>query len=195
MDPATALQTLLDGHTRHITERPAHPHQTHDRRTEVAAGPRPIAAILGCADARVPPEVLFDQGIGDLFVVRVAGAAVTDLVLGSLAVAVAEMGVPLIVVLGHTRCRAVQLAVETLYGEGEATEHLNAVVEALLPAVAGVANQPGDRVGAATRAAVSLAVARLRAAEPVLAPRVHEGTLEVAGWLYDVDSGIVEMLV
>ena len=194
MDPATALQTLLDGHTRHITERPAHPHQTHDRRTAVADRPRPVAAILGCADARVPPEVLFDQGIGDLFVVRVAGAAVTDLVLGSLAVAVAEMGVPLIVVLGHTRCRAVQLAVETLHGEGEAAEHLTAVVESLLPAVAGLTNQPGDRVAAATRAAVSLAVARLRAAEPVLAPSVREGTLEVAGWLYDVESGIVEML-
>ncbi|MGH2583705.1 MAG: carbonic anhydrase, partial [Dehalococcoidia bacterium] len=82
MEPATAIQALLDGYTRFATGRPAHPHRTHARQAEVAAAPQPIAIVLGCMDARVPPEVIFDQGIGDLLVVRVAGAIVTDAVLG-----------------------------------------------------------------------------------------------------------------
>jgi carbonic anhydrase len=195
MDPATALTMLQDGHTRFITGRMEHPRQSDERRADVAQRPSPFAIIFGCADTRVPPEILFDQGIGDLFVVRLAGNVVTDEVLGSIEVAVQEMGAPLLIVLGHTRCAAVRAAVEAQSGEGEAGGHVGSIVEALLPAVAGVGSTAGDRFGAAVRENVRRAAAMLRASEPVLAPAVREGTLEVHGWLYDVETGLIEMLV
>ena len=184
----------MDGHTRVITGRPLHPNQTDARRAEVAISPRPFAVIVGCMDARVPPEIIFDQGLGDLFVIRVAGGVVTDVVLGSVEVAVRDFGVPLVVVLGHERCRAVQTAVEVCRGERTAVGHAGSIVEALRPAVAAVADQPGDRTAVAARAGVGLAVSRLRSAEPLLAERARSGDLEIAGWLYDVDTGIVEMI-
>ena len=195
MDPATALTMLLDGHTRFITGRTEHPRQSDERRAEVALQPRPFAVIFGCADTRVPPEILFDQGIGDLFVVRIAGNVVTDEVLGSIEVAVRETGASLLVALGHTRCRAVQTALEVRSGTGEAAGHVNSIVGAILPAVAAIEPAMGDSLDAAVRENVRHAAAALRASEPVLASAVRAGTLEVHGWLYDVETGLVEMLV
>ena len=195
MDPAAARQALTDGHTRVITGRPLHPNQTDARRAEVALSPCPFAVIIGCMDARVPPEIIFDLGLGDLFVIRVAGGAITEVVLGSVEVAVRDFGVPLVVVLGHERCRAVQTVVEVCRGERTVVGHTGSIVDALRPAVAPVADQPGDCTAVATRASVGLAVARLRSAAPLLAERARSGELEVAGWLYDVDTGIIEMIV
>ena len=194
MDPATALTMLQDGHTRFITGRTEHPRQSDERRAEVALRPGPFAIVLGCADTRVPPEILFDQGIGDLFVVRIAGNVVTDEVLGSLEVAVQEMGTQLLIVLGHTRCAAVRTALEAMSSGEGAVGHVGSIVEALLPAVAGVEAATGDRLAAAVRENVRHAAATLRTSEPVLAPTVRAGTLEVYGWLYDVETGLVEML-
>jgi carbonic anhydrase len=192
MDPATAITRLMDGYTRYSTGRPEHPRQTAADRAETALAPRPLAVILGCADARVPPEVIFDQGLGDLFVVRIAGNVVTDEVLGSIEVAVLEMAAPLVVVLGHTRCRAVQTALEASDGSAAVTGHVSSIVEALLPVVA---RSPQTDPPAAVRENVRHVVAALRSSEPVIAPAVHGGTLDVRGWLYDVESGLVEMLV
>jgi carbonic anhydrase len=194
VEPVTAIQALLDGYTRFATGRPEHPNQTHAWLAEVAAAPQPIAVVLGCMDARVPPEVIFDQGIGDLLVVRVAGALITDAVLGSIELAVQDAGVPLVVVLGHARCKAIQMALEVLSGTREAVGHTAAIVEVLLPAIAAIGEQPGDRLRAAAGAQVTLAAQQLRDAEPALADRVRGGALEVRGWLYDVDTGILEML-
>src|SRR5829696_8093869 len=151
VDPATALGRLMDGHTRVVTGRAEHPRRTDARRAEVALAPRPFAVILGCADARVPPELIFDQGLGDLFVVRIAGNVVTDEVLGSVEVAVRDMATPLVVALGHTRCRAVQTALDVLCGAAEATGHTPGIVEALLPAVAAAGASTGDCLAAAVR--------------------------------------------
>lgn len=194
MDPVTARRVLLDGYTRFVTGRPEHPDQTDERRAAVAAATAPIAAILGCADARVPPEVIFDQGFGDLFVVRIAGAVVTDAVLGSIEVAVRDMAVPLLVVLGHTRCLAVQAALSVIEGDGEAVGHAGALIEALIPAVDHATPASGSRLDAAIRAHIRLSVEHLQGCEPVLASAVRSGGLEVAGWLYDVDTGIIEMI-
>jgi carbonic anhydrase len=194
MDPVTARRLLLDGYTRFATARLEHPNQSDERRAAVAAATAPIAAILGCADARVPPEVIFDQGFGDLFVVRIAGAVVTDAVLGSIEVAVRDMAVPLLVVLGHTRCRALRIALDVIDGDGEAVGHTGALIDALIPAVERTAAVPGDRLDATIRASIRLSVEQLRTCEPILAPAVRAGALELAGWLYDVESGIVEMI-
>ncbi|MGH2584269.1 MAG: carbonic anhydrase, partial [Dehalococcoidia bacterium] len=115
-------------------------------------------------------------------------------VLGSVELAVQDAGVPLVIVLGHTRCKATQMALEVRSGRREVIGQSAAIVEALLPAIAAIGEQPGDRLRAAVCAHVALAAQRLRDAEPALADRVRGGALEVRGWLYDVDAGIVEML-
>jgi carbonic anhydrase len=189
MDADGARHLLLDGYTRFVTGHAVHFHQSQEWRLEVATTPRPIAVILGCADARVPPEVIFDQGFGDLFVVRVAGAVVTDAVLASIELAVREMGVPLVVVLGHTRCRAIQASVDILSGRAKVVGHEGSLVEELRPALTGMPD--GE---AAARVVVRLAVERLRTAAPILPAMIASGSVEIAGWLYDVDAGIVEML-
>lgn len=181
---------LMAGNRRFVAGQPAHPDQTPARRSELAAGQRPFAAILGCADSRVPPEILFDQGLGHLFVVRVAGNIGDDAVLGSLEFAVESFGVGLIVVLGHTRCGAVQAAVEGGAYEGAIAR----VVEAILPAVKLARSQPGPPVDNAVRANAVRMVERLRSAEPVLAAAVNHGRLQIRGAIYDLATGIVQQV-
>jgi carbonic anhydrase len=103
LSPEEALKALLDGNARYVASKAEHPDQTTERRIEVASGQHPIAIILSCSDSRVPPEILFDQGLGDLFVMRTAGNVLDDAVLGSIEYGVAELEVPLLVVLGHER--------------------------------------------------------------------------------------------
>ncbi len=179
---------LMAGNRRYVAGQPTHPDQTPARRRELAAGQRPFAAILGCADSRVPPEILFDQGLGSLFVVRVAGNIVDDAVLGSLEYAVGHLGVHLIVVLGHTGCGAVQAAA----AGGTHTGAITRVIEAILPAVELARPQPGALVDNAVHANVVRLVEQLRAAEPVLAPAVAHGELQIAGAIYNLSNGLVQ---
>jgi carbonic anhydrase len=194
---AEARAALIDGHARVLLGRPRHPDQSDERRAAVARAPRPWAAVLGCADARVPPEMLFDQGYGSLFVIRVAGNTVSDVAVAGLELAVRDAAVPLVVVLGHTRCRAVDLAWDALDGPQTPTGHMTAVVESLAPALRATAPaaRTSERAAATVRENIRLTAARLARTEPVLAPAVHRGALEIAGWLYDVDTGLIEMLV
>jgi hypothetical protein len=182
MDPVTARRLLLDGYTRFATARLEHPNQSDERRAAVAAAAAPIAAILGCADARVPPEVIFDQGFGDLFVVRIAGAVVTDAILGSIELAVRDMAVPLLVVLGHTRCLAVQTALAVIEGDDEAAGHAGALIEALiLPWKAGrCVRQPAGRDDPYPHPARRRAPARLRAGPRPCGPLRHAGSRRLA---------------
>lgn len=187
LTPAHALRELVAGNQRYFVAKAAHPRQTLERRREVAHGQHPFAAILGCSDSRVPPEILFDQGLGDLFVVRVAGNIVDDVVLGSLEYAADHLAVPLIVVLGHGKCGAVTAAV----AGGGAHGHVGSVLAALRPAVERTAGRTGDPVQNVVRANVDLGVERLRAESALLAGRERAGTLKIAGAHYDVDTGAV----
>jgi len=188
------LQKLLEGHRRYVAGKPLHPRQTAARRAAVAQGQRPIAVILGCADSRVPPEILFDQGLGDLFVIRLAGHIVTDAVLGSIEYAVAEFGVPLLMVLGHERCGAVKAAVEAVTGGGTSPGHIAAVVNAIKPAVERVKGAPGDVVDNAVRAHVTMVVEQLRSSAPLLATLTQAGKLKIVGARKDLDSGEVDII-
>jgi len=185
-----ALQSLVAGNMRYVGTKLAHPNQSAERRLEVAKGQRPFAAILGCSDSRVPPELIFDQGLGDLFVVRVAGNVVDDVVLGSLEYAVAHLGVSLIMVLGHERCGAVEAALKG----GEAPGHVRSVVAAIAPAVEKVKGQPGDPLNNAVSANVEMVVAQLRSSQPVLSVIVGVGKLRVVGARYDLDSGWADLI-
>lgn len=192
--PATAQDDALDrvrqGNQRYSTAQPQRPHQSPARREAVAAAQAPFAAVVGCADSRVPPELVLDAGLGDLFVVRTAGNVVDDVGLGSLEFAVAVLKTPLIVVLGHERCGAVQATLDGTAASG----HLPAVLDAIRPNIAAAAAGGGDRLAVAVHDNVEAVVRRLRDAEPVLAPRVREGSLRIVGAVYDLDSGAIAIV-
>jgi carbonic anhydrase len=154
----------------------------------LATGQQPFAIVLGCADSRTSPEVLFDQGLGDLFVIRVAGNVLDDHVLGSIEYAVDHLGAQLIVVLGHKRCGAVQAAKETLDSKAEAPVHINSLVTALQPAVEATR---GADVEATVNANIENVVQSLRSSEPLLKKEVEAGAITVVGAYYDLDTGAV----
>lgn len=166
-------------------------------------GQRPFAAILTCADSRLPPEVVFDQGIGNLFVVRVAGNVTDTMGLASLEYGVDHLGVPLIVVLGHTRCGAVDAAVSSATHAAKPDDHhapgehgnLEALVHAIEPAVK-VAEREGGQplLDAAIRANVRQSMAQLSSRSPVLAREIGAGDIRVVGAIYNVETGAIEWL-
>ncbi len=190
-DPARqALEALMEGNARFREGNPAHPRRDGRRRAETASGQRPFAAILSCADSRVPPEILFDQGIGDLFVVRAAGHVLDAAGLGSLEYAASHLGVPLVVVLGHTRCGAV----EAVLAGGETCGSARFVVEAIRPSVERARLLGGDIRRDAVRENVAAAVSLVSSCEPVIAALVAAGSTAVVGAVYDVESGAVEIV-
>lgn len=161
---------------------------------ETASGQRPFAIVVGCADSRTAPEILFDQGLGDLFVVRLAGNIVDDAALGSIEFAVAKLGARLIIVLGHEKCGAVSAAVDSVKGAAAPPGHIGKVVDAIKPAAASVHGQAGDEVENALKANVRNVVDRLKNSSPVLAPYLKGGELTVVGARYDLDDGKVELV-
>lgn len=185
-----ALRMLLAGNRRYRLNFPSRPHQTTEFRVRTSQGQHPFAAILTCADSRVPPEIIFDEGIGDLFVVRVAGNIVDDAVLGSLEYAVEHLGVNLIMVLGHTGCGAVKATLEG----GEPGTHIEKLAEAIRPAVKLVPKDAKDRLTAAIESNVRLGVDQLKSAKPILKAGCGAGKLEIHGACYDLASGAVNLL-
>lgn len=185
-----ALQRLFEGNERYRSGRSIHPNQGVGRREEVQRGQSPFAAILGCSDSRVPPELIFDQGIGDLFIIRVAGNVVDDMVLGSMEYAVDHLGVRLVVVLGHQRCGAVQAAVKG----GEAKGHVTSIIEAIGPSIFEARNLPGDLVDNSARASVRRQASQIRTSRPLLADLARAGKLDVVGGFYRLDSGTFEII-
>ena len=184
------VQRLIEGNKRHVDGKPSHPNQTPERRRHVSTGQHPFAVVLSCSDSRVPPEIIFDQGIGDLFVVRVAGNIVDDAGLGSIEYAAEHLHVSLIVVLGHERCGAVEAAVKG----GEAPGRIKSLVEAIRPAVEKAKGKPGDLAENAMRTNVKMAVDHLKASKPILEHLVHKGTLTIVGARYDLDDGMVTLM-
>jgi carbonic anhydrase len=190
IDPEAALRKLESGNQRYLSSHPARPHQDAARRAEVAGGQHPHAAVLSCADSRVPPELIFDEGLGDLFVVRVAGNVVTPEVLGSIEYAVEHLGCSLVLVLGHKRCGAVQAALSG----GREPGAISSLIKAIQPAIGSVKGKPGDTLDLAVRANVQRAVGQLKSAKPVLSEHIRKGALRVAGAVYDLDTGAVTLL-
>jgi len=186
------LDSLMSGNARYAAGEPTHPRQGMERRKEVTLSQHPAAIVVSCSDSRVPPEIIFDQGVGDLFVVRVAGNVLNDVNTGSVEYAAEHFNVPLVIVLGHERCGAVTATVKG----GEAPWHIGSIVEAILPAVAEAKKccSEGDLVEAAAHINVERAVKALRDSNPILSHLVKKGKLTVIGAYYDLDSGKVELL-
>lgn len=189
-----ALDLLLAGNERFVAGHPQRPHQDADRRQAVAGGQHPYAAILACADSRVPPEVAFDQGIGDLFVIRTAGQVVDRAVMGTLQYGVLELGVPLVLVLGHSRCGAVKATIAAAAGSAKPTDtDIDALVAAISPAASAAARADPDPVAAVVRANIARIVDHLRSA-PVLDNALSAHRLKIQGAVYDLDTGRVDLI-
>lgn len=189
--PDQALQRLKEGNQRFVSGKSIRPNQNADRVKEVAAGQYPFATIVGCSDSRVPNEIIFDQGLGDLFIVRTAGQVSTYASWGSIEFAEENLGTKLIVVLGHTRCGAVNAAVNLPEVKG----HIITLVNAIKPAVEKAKQaHPQDLLDASIRENVKFQVEQLRTLEPLLARRVAEGSVSIVGALYHLESGEVEFL-
>ena len=185
---AEVLGRLEAGNRRHVAGKLMHPRQDARRRAELATEQRPYAIVLGCSDSRTSPEVLFDQGLGDLFVVRVAGNVLNDQILGSIEYAVEHLGAKAVVVLGHERCGAVKATKETLAAKAEAPPHINSLVSAIRPAVEAA---PGADLEAMTHANIRYVVQGLRSSAPSLKAKVDAREIAVVGAYYDLDTGKV----
>jgi carbonic anhydrase len=194
LNPARALHELLSGNKRYMAARMLHPRQGVQRRAQVAPRQQPLAAILSCADSRVPPEIVFDQGLGDLFVIRVAGNTADDVALGSLEYAVEHLGVRLVLVLGHERCGAVQATYDMLTKGEQLHGHIAALVVPIVPAVQAAQAMSGDVVDNAVTANVRMVTAQLRTTAPILSSRVQKGALKVVGARYNLESGAVTLI-
>ncbi|MBN3958238.1 carbonic anhydrase [Nostoc sp. NMS8] len=189
LTPDAALQKLIEGNQRFVNHHPQYPDQSELRLHEVAQAQHPFATILSCADSRVPAEIVFDQGIGDIFDVRIAGNIATHEAIGSIEYAVVLLGSPLLMVMGHERCGAVTAAVqnESLLGD------ISSFVKAIKPAVEKVKSQPGDAVENAVVANVQYQIERLQKSK-LLTEQVQSGKLKIVGGRYDLDTGIVTII-
>jgi carbonic anhydrase len=185
-----ALERLLTGNARYVGGYARQPRQSPARRAEVCGSQLPFAVVLGCADSRVPPEIIFDQGLGDLFVLRVAGNVVDDMVLGSIEYAAVHLGATLVMVLGHTQCGAVTATALEDGLEG----HITSLARAIQPAVDKASEMDGDLLDNAVKHHASMTAAQLCASQPLLAPLVEAGKLRIVAAHYDLASGVVKVL-
>jgi carbonic anhydrase len=185
-----ALKMLMEGNERFVSGKPRSRAGDVARRAELAQSQSPYAVIVCCSDSRVGPELVFDSGLGDLFVIRTAGEVFADPGYGSIEYAVEHLHAPLVVVVGHERCGAVSAAV----AGGEAPGHIASIVKALQPAVQATKGQPGDAIENAVKEQVRELVAKLQSTGPILSEFAHEGKLKIVGAYHDLDTGKVEML-
>jgi carbonic anhydrase len=218
ISPTEAISRLKEGNGRFIAGNVQHPHETTDerafiaknsyenpdaislgmtseqaakRRTELTKSQHPFAIILSCSDSRVPPELVFDEGLGDLFIVRVAGNVLNDEGLGSIEYGVEVLGARLIVVLGHQSCGAVDAAMKTVAAKSKAPGHIQSLVAAIKPVVD---SAPKADLDAMIKANVKHVVDALRSSTPILKARVNSGEVQVIGGYYTLDTGVVSFL-
>lgn len=186
-----ALQRLKEGNERFAANHALHTDEGTERRVAVSKAQHPFATVLGCVDSRVPIELVFDRGLGDLVVVRSAGGVLDQSVTGSLEFGIAELHTPLLVVLGHQRCGALDATIKAVDAKhAEAEGEIGYLVEALSPAVKQVAGHAGDRLANAVHANVGLVLAQLRKST-VIGPLEKAGKVKLVGAYYELDTGKV----
>lgn len=193
-DPANALAKLLRGNGRFVTAGMLHPDQNPETRLRLSAAQKPFAVVLSCSDSRLPPEVIFDQGLGDLFVVRVAGNVVDPAGLGSIEYAVGHLETPLIIALGHQNCGAVSATLDALKPSGHRPHGgVAALVDAITPAVVVAEQRQGDLLDNTVRANAEQSRDQIKAS-PELAQSVGAGSLLVVAGYYSLTDGTVAVI-
>ena len=196
LTPDEALVRLRDGNLRFLAGDIAPALRDPGSHRFVAAAQAPFAALLACADSRVAPEILFSCGLGDLFVVRNAGNTADAAATGSLEYAVAKLGVPLIAVMGHDRCGAVEAALSVVEADARLPGAMGEMIAPILPSAIRATRRPGqDRARAAAEEHVLEVVGQLQTRSAIIAAAVAAGRLRVAGGLYDLDEGRVRLVV
>jgi carbonic anhydrase len=193
LSPDASLERLLKGNARYV-EGVSRRHDFKHEREALAGGQNPFAAILSCADSRIAPEYAFDSGRGDLFVCRVAGNFANDESVASLEYAVAVLGVPLILVLGHDACGAVDATIKSLNDNTTLPGHMPSLVAGIAPSVKAVLQQGGDTLGKAIRQNVIDTVAGLGSATPILSAAVEQHKIRVVGGIYRLADGRVDIV-
>ena len=193
VSPDASLERLVKGNARYV-EGVSLRHDFKHEREALAGGQNPYAAILSCADSRIAPEYAFDSGRGDLFVCRVAGNFANTDTIASLEYAVAVLGVPLILVLGHDSCGAIDATIKSLKDDKPLPGHMPSLVDAIAPSVKAVSGQGGDVLGNAIRQNVIDNVAKLNSATPILNAAVEARKLRVVGGIYRLKDGKVDMV-
>ena len=188
--PDMAINLLYEGNKRFSKQKVRNPNRGSFRLREVAKSQKPFAAVLGCADSRVPVEILFDQGLGDLFVVRVAGNVATPEEIGSLEYGSLVLGTGIILVLGHERCGAVIATIDDKPVPGK----IGSILEKIKPAVTASVNESGDRIKNAIVANIKNQIVELKTS-PVLTDLIKAGKLKIVGGYYDLDTGVVTPVV
>ncbi len=187
--PDKALQELLDGNNRFVNRKRKNPHQSYTRLQEIAKTQKPFASILGCADSRVPSEIVFDQGLGDLFVCRIAGNIATIEEIGSLEFGSLVLGSKVIMVMGHERCGAVDAAIKGTQVPGQ----IGSLLEAIKPSVESSKQQSGDKLENACKANILAQVEKLKSSA-VLSKLIDEEKLKIVGSYYDLDTGKINIV-
>jgi carbonic anhydrase len=193
LSPDAALDRLMKGNTRYIdgvTKR----HDFKHEREALSKGQNPFAAVLSCADSRIAPELCFDTARGDVFVCRVAGNFADEEIIASFEYAVHVLNAPLIMVLGHEACGAVDATIKSIKDGTTLPGHLPALVHALTPAVDAAQKQPGDLLANAIRGNVAMNVDRLKTTAPILKAAVDDKKIRVVGGIYELKTGRVELL-
>ncbi|ACC82077.1 carbonic anhydrase [Nostoc punctiforme] len=187
--PDKALQELLDGNERFVKAKRRNPNQSHSRLVEVAKGQKPFASVLGCADSRVPSEIVFDQGLGDLFVCRVAGNIATREEIGSLEFGSLVLGTKVIMVVGHERCGAVGAAIKGAQVPGQ----IGSLLEAIQPSVESTKGKSGDKLENVCKANILAQVGKLKSSS-VLSELIKAEKLKIIGGYYDLDTGRISLV-
>jgi carbonic anhydrase len=193
LSPEAALKRLMKGNERYV-EGVSKRHDFKHEREALTKGQNPFAGILSCADSRIAPEYAFDTGRGDLFVCRVAGNFLNTDVVASFEYAVSVLNTPLLMVLGHRSCGAVEATIKSIRDGTTLPGHLPALVEAIGPAVRDTQGKPGDALDNAIKQNVRLNVEALKAATPIIAAFVSDKKVRVVGAIYDLEDGEVDLL-
>ncbi|MGY4174906.1 carbonic anhydrase [Bradyrhizobium sp. USDA 4518] len=193
LSPDLALKRLMDGNDRYV-HGASRGRDLKRERQLLVDGQNPYAAVLSCADSRVAPELAFDSGLGDLFVCRLAGNFANNETLASLEYAVAVLNTPLILVLGHDHCGAIEATIQSLDEGKPAPGHIASLVAALAPAVRESRQQTGDKSVDAIRQNVIDNVNKLKSSSPILSSAVEQNTLKIVGGLYRLETGSVDLL-
>jgi carbonic anhydrase len=193
LSPAAALKRLMAGNERYV-DGVAKRHDFRHEREALVRGQNPFAGVLSCADSRIAPEYAFDTGRGDLFVCRIAGNFISTDVIASFEYAVQVLNTPLLMVLGHRSCGAVDATIKSIRDGTSLPGHLPALVEAIAPAVKEAMGKPGDALDNAIKANVLLNVENLKAATPIISAAVAEKKINVVGGIYNLEDGRVDLV-
>jgi carbonic anhydrase len=193
-NPATAWKALKEGNERFVAGRPAHPSQSVDHRASLAAGQKPTAVVFGCADSRVAAEIIFDQGLGDMFVVRTAGHVLDSAVLGSIEYAVTVLDVPLIVVLGHDSCGAVQATLNALDDGSIPRGYVRDIVERVTPSILSGRREGLTQVDEFEAHHVRETAAQLLSRSTAILERIPTGDVAIVGLTYHLADGQVALV-